>query len=58
MPDFIDYLNGEFKPHSECFLPVGDRAFGGDAVFDVERTFNGEIFKLDAHMDRLYRSLQ
>ena len=57
MPDFIDYLNGEFKPHSECFLPIGDRAFGGDAVFDVERTFNGEIFKLDAHLDRLYRSL-
>ena len=58
MPDFIDYLNGEFLPHSQCMISVGDRGFGGDAVFDVERTFDGKIFKLEEHLDRLYRSLQ
>ena len=47
MPDFIDYLNGEFLPHSQCMISVGDRGFGGDAVFDVERTFDGKIFKLE-----------
>jgi branched-chain amino acid aminotransferase len=58
MPDFVDYLNGKFRPHSQCMISVGDRGFGGDAVFDVERTFDGKIFKLNEHLDRLYRSLK
>ena len=30
----------------------------GDAVFDTTRTFNGEIFRLEQHLDRFYESLR
>ena len=30
----------------------------GDAVFDSARTFGGRVFKLDAHLDRLSRSMR
>ena len=30
----------------------------GDAVYEAERTFNGRIFDLEGHVDRLYRSLR
>ena len=36
-----------------------DRGFRlGDVVFDTSRTFNGRIFRLRDHIDRLYRSLK
>ena len=54
----IAYLNGEFLPTSECRVSISDRGFGGDSVYDVERTFNGKISRLGAHLDRLYRSLK
>ena len=54
----IAYLNGEFLPISECRVSISDRGFGGDSVYDVERTFDGKIFRLEAHLDRLYRSLK
>ena len=56
--ELIAYLNGEFMPVSECMVSISDRGFGGDSVYDVERTFNGKIFRLEAHLDRLYRSLK
>lgn len=30
----------------------------GDSVFDTERTFGGRLFRLQDHIDRLYRSLE
>ena len=58
MSEGIAYLNGQFIPDSECKVHVTDRGFRvGDVVFDVERTFNGKVFRLREHLDRLYRSL-
>ena len=59
MGDHIAYFNGEWVPNSEVRIDPFDRGFTmGDAVFDVERTFDGHIFRLREHLDRLYRSLQ
>ena len=58
MQDFVAYFNGEWLPPSECKLHIDDRGVRlGDAVYDVERTFDGKIFDLEGHIDRFYRSL-
>ena len=58
MANRIVYFNGEFVPDSECKIHVSHRSFRrGDAVYDVSRTFNGEVHRLGEHLDRLYRSL-
>ena len=59
MSQFTAYFNGEWVPNNEVVIDLFDRGFTmGDAVFDVERTFDGKVFRLEDHMDRLYRSLQ
>ncbi|MBM3935449.1 MAG: branched-chain amino acid aminotransferase [SAR202 cluster bacterium] len=59
MADYISYCNGEWMPYSKIKIEPGDRGFTiGDVVYDVERTFNGKGFKLEEHIDRLYRSLK
>ena len=55
----ISYFNGEFVPDSQCVVHVTDRGFRyGDAVFDIERTFDGQLFHLREHLGRLMRSLK
>lgn len=55
----VAYINGAYLPESEVCISFRDRGFTlGDAVFDAERTFNGEIFRLEEHIDRLFRSLE
>ncbi len=52
-------MNGEFIPESQALVPYRDRSFlFGDGAFDLTRTFQGRIFKLDEHIERLYRSLK
>lgn len=59
MAEYVAYLNGQFIPESECKIHVADRGLPrGDLVFDVERTFNGKVFRLREHLERLYRSLK
>ena len=59
MTENIAYFNGEWVPNSDVRIDPFDRGFTmGDAVFDVERTFDGRIFRLKEHLDRLYRSLK
>jgi branched-chain amino acid aminotransferase len=42
----------------EAKVSVFDSGFtGGEAVYDVTRTFRHKLFKLDEHVARLYRSL-
>ncbi len=56
--DFAAYWNGEWIPSEEMRIDPLDRGFTvADATFEATRTFNGKIFHLDDHIDRLYRSL-
>jgi branched-chain amino acid aminotransferase len=55
----IAYFNGELMPESQVLVPFRDRSWiFGDGAFDVARTFNGRVFKLEEHVERLYRSLK
>jgi branched-chain amino acid aminotransferase len=57
--DNIVYLGGRIIPEAEAGISIRDRGFlYGDAVFDATRTFNGHLFKLQEHIDRLYDSLR
>jgi branched-chain amino acid aminotransferase len=50
------YLNGEFVPASEAKVSVFDHGFlYGDGVFEGIRAYNGQVFKLEQHLRRLYR---
>lgn len=52
------YLNGEYLPAEEARVPVMDRAYlFGDAIYEVVPAFNGRLFAVDEHFDRLDRSL-
>ncbi|MBS3787266.1 branched-chain-amino-acid transaminase [Candidatus Bipolaricaulota bacterium] len=51
------YLNGEFVPEEEAKISVFDHGLlYGDGVFEGIRAYDGYVFKLDDHVDRLYRS--
>jgi len=59
MTDYTAYFCGTYMPSSQVKIDPMDRGFlVGDAVFDVFRTFNGKSFRLQEHVDRLYRSLK
>ena len=52
------YFNGRFVLETEAMIPFRDRSFNrGDGCFDMTRTFDGRIFRLEEHVERLYRSL-
>jgi len=51
------YLNGKLVPREEAKVSVYDHGFlYGDGVFEGIRAYDGRIFKLDEHVDRLYDS--
>ncbi len=52
--DIIVYVGGELLPRDEAKVSVFDSAVqGGDAVWEGLRVYDGKIFQLDAHLDRL-----
>ncbi len=52
------YINGDFLAESEAKVSATDLGFyGGDGIYEVTRTFGHQLFRLDAHLDRLERSL-
>ena len=54
----IAYFNGRLVPETQVVIPYRDRSFNrGDGCFDMTRTFDGRIFRLGEHVERLYRSL-
>ena len=56
--EWIAYVNGEYVPQSEAKVSIFDHGFlYGDGVFDTWCTWNGYVFHLDRHIDRLYRSI-
>ncbi len=51
------YIDGKFVKGDDAKISVWDHAvLYGDAVFDTARVYDGKIFKLDEHIDRLYDS--
>ncbi len=53
----IVYINGKFVDSSQALVSVWDHGFlYGDGVFEGIRAYNGNIFKLRQHTDRLYKS--
>ena len=51
------HLNGQLVPASEAKVSVYDHGFlYGDGVFEGIRIYNRRIFRLDGHLQRLYRS--
>ncbi len=51
------YIDGKYYPKSEAKVSVYDHGFlYGDGVFEGIRAYNGVVFKLKEHVDRLYRS--
>ena len=55
--ELMIYINGSFYPKSEAKISVYDHGLlYGDGVFEGIRAYNGVIFKLKEHIDRLYKS--
>jgi branched-subunit amino acid aminotransferase/4-amino-4-deoxychorismate lyase len=58
MAERVAYVNGRVVPESAATVTIYDRGFlSGHGVFERTRTFRGELFRLDAHLARLYRGL-
>ena len=59
MPEPVAFRNGRWIPASTATVSVGDAGFVlGVAVAEQLRTFAGELFHLDDHLDRLAHSLE
>jgi branched-chain amino acid aminotransferase len=51
------YIDGEFVPADKAVIPVDDLALlRGIGVFDLLRTYDGQPYFLDAHIERLEKS--
>ena len=57
--ELIIFVNGEFLPDSQATISALDHGLMyGDGCFDAWCGRNGFIYQLDAHLDRLYRSVE
>ena len=57
MEEPLVYINGEFVPRSKAAISVFDHGLlYGDGVFEGIRAYNGSVFRLNEHLDRLYAS--
>jgi branched-chain amino acid aminotransferase len=55
----VAWFNGKFMPESEVRIPFRDLSWVyGDGCFDMTRSFGHRLFKVQEHVDRLYRSLK
>jgi branched-chain amino acid aminotransferase len=51
------YIDGCFYPESEAKISVFDHGLlYGDGVFEGIRFYSGKVFRLEEHMERLYKS--
>ena len=51
------YLDGKLVPENKAMVSVFDHGLlYGDGVFEGIRAYNGRVFKLEEHIDRLFRS--
>jgi branched-chain amino acid aminotransferase len=55
--ELLVYIDGRFVPESEAKISVFDHGFlYGDGVFEGIRAYDGRVFRLREHLDRLYDS--
>jgi branched-chain amino acid aminotransferase len=55
--ELLVYIDGVYYPKSQAKVSVYDHGLlYGDGVFEGIRAYNGVVFKLKEHIDRLYRS--
>jgi branched-chain amino acid aminotransferase len=55
--DGLVYVSGEFVPAAAASVSVFDHGLlYGDGVFEGIRAYNGRVFKLERHIDRLFDS--
>lgn len=53
------YINGDILSATEARLPINDLGITrGYSLFDYCRTYNGKIFMLEMHLDRLFSSAE
>jgi branched-chain amino acid aminotransferase len=53
------FLGGEFVKKEDAVISVFDHGFlYGDGVFEGIRVYSGNVFRLDAHLKRLFESAQ
>ncbi len=53
------YLNGSFIPYSDALVPFEDRGMlFADGIYEVVRAYDGRLFELDGHLQRLVASAQ
>ena len=53
------YVNGNIFEEDKAVIPVFDRVFlYGDGIFETMRSYNGVIFRLSDHLDRLYSAMK
>lgn len=58
MPE-LAFVNGTFSAINEAFVPIEDRGYQfGDAIYEFLATYNGVVYALEEHLDRLDRSLK
>lgn len=54
----IVYLNGSYTDHASARVSVDDRGFlFADGVYEVARVYDGRIFQMQPHMERLHHGL-
>lgn len=52
------WLNGELSPLETAVVPAADHAhLYGDGIFEGIRMYDGRIYRLDEHLDRLYHGI-
>ncbi|MCK5683211.1 branched-chain-amino-acid transaminase [bacterium] len=57
MAERLIYIDGEYFPKEKASVSVFDHGLlYGDGVFEGIRAYNGKIFKLEEHVERLYFS--
>lgn len=53
------YVNGEILDENEAKISVFDRGFlYGDGIFETIRSYEGVVFRLGDHLNRLYSSMK
>ncbi|MEK6546275.1 MAG: aminotransferase class IV, partial [Nitrospinota bacterium] len=53
------YINGKFLSRGEAKVSVLDHGFlYGSGVFETMRSYRGNVFMVDKHIERLFRSAE